>query len=130
MPKRVQVQDSVDVERAVKKPTKAAAKNKIPKTLKEKILDLLATEETLVSLPTMKKILCERYDCGCADVKQATALNNKINKTLKSLLEENRDDFQKIGGSYHGATYVAQPKNENDDSGGGDSEVSFSRFHV
>jgi hypothetical protein len=76
---------------------KTAKITKVPKTLKEKILYLLATEDTLVSLPTLKKLLRENYD-----IDDTSANNNKLNKTLKALLEEDEDDFGKIGGSYHG----------------------------
>jgi hypothetical protein len=70
---------------------------KTPKTLKDKVLQLLAVEDTLVSLPSIKKLLRENYQ-----IEDTTANNNKLNKTLKTLLEEDRDDFGKIGGSYHG----------------------------
>ena len=68
---------------------------KSPKTLKDKILDLLAHQEVLVGLSSIKKILAEKYL-----VEESTANNSKLNKTLKSLLEEGRNDFEKIGGSY------------------------------
>lgn len=84
----------VDVLVEAKKSKKPTLKT--PKTLKEKILHLLATEDAFVSLPAMKKLLRENYD-----LEESTASNNKLNKTLKALLEENRDDFGKIGGSYH-----------------------------
>eukprot|EP01039_Chlorochromonas_danica_P003827 gene3828-4178_t len=70
---------------------------KAPKTLKDKILDLLTKQESLVGLPTIKSILAKEYE-----VEESSANNTKINKTLKLLLEEERDDFGKIGGSYHG----------------------------
>jgi predicted RNA-binding Zn-ribbon protein involved in translation (DUF1610 family) len=70
---------------------------KAPKTLKEKILDLLANQETFVGLPKIKSILAKVYD-----VEESASNNVKINKALKLLSEEERDDFGKIGGSYHG----------------------------
>ena len=99
----------------------------VPKSLKDKILDVLAIEESLVSLPKLKKILCERYDCVCSDVKQATALNSKINKTMKSLLGENRADFKKVGGSYHGANFI---QNENNPEVRYSSRISLLEFVI
>ena len=122
-----------------KKPAKKSfVTRKIPKTLKDKILDLVSKEEQLISLIAMKKILAEQYDCGCANVKESTAMNTKINKTLKSLVDENRDDFGKIGGSYHGGEQIVAYLNhmeataqggDCDNGGEDDDEVNF-RFVI
>lgn len=81
---------------------KAPASKRAPKTLKEKILAVVASQDTLVGLATIKKVLAEQYD-----FESSTANNNKINKTLKTMSEEHRDDFGKIGGSYHGGANSA-----------------------
>lgn len=77
---------------AVKKSTKK------PTTLKDKILHLLENEDKLIGLPTIKKVLKEKYD-----VEDSKANITKINKILKDLSEEeNHPRFGKIGNSYHG----------------------------
>ncbi len=78
---------------------KAAKVPKTPKTLREKILHILATEEKLISLAKLKKRLAESYE-----VEESTTNNNKINKLLKTLQDEDghEDYFGKVGGSYHG----------------------------
>ena len=73
---------------------------KAPKTLKEKILHVLSQEVSLVGLASLKKLLAEQFN-----IEATTANNNKLNKTLKALCEEKRDDFGKIGGSYHGGIH-------------------------
>ncbi len=75
----------------------AAATGKTPKTLKDKILHILSKEVSLVGLASLKKLLSEQYE-----IEATTANNNKLNKTLKALCDEERDDFGKLGGSYHG----------------------------
>src|SRR5688572_28107082 len=75
----------------------AVQKKRVVKTLKDKILDLVQNAEAFVSLVALKKTLAEQYE-----VPDTSANNTKILKTLKALLEENRNDFGKIGGSYHG----------------------------
>lgn len=80
------------------KATSSAKKNKKPTSLKEKILHLLSLQDKLIGLASIKKILKEDYD-----IEDNKANNNRINKTLKELSEEEgRDDFGKVGGSYHG----------------------------
>ncbi len=101
----VEVDDDDDEEedkpKAKKQKSKAKEGNvkskKTPTTMKEKILHLLAKQEKLIGLVTIKKILKEEYD-----VEDNKANNTRITKTLKDLSEEERDDFGKIGGSYHG----------------------------
>ncbi len=50
-----------------------------------------------MGLASLKKLLQENYD-----FEPTAANNNKLNKTLKLLIDEDRNDFGKIGGSYHG----------------------------
>jgi DNA-directed RNA polymerase subunit RPC12/RpoP len=75
---------------------------KQPKTLREKILHVLSTEDQLVSLIKLKKRLAESYE-----IEETTANNNKINKLLKTLQDEEGREayFGKIGGSYHGGIH-------------------------
>lgn len=65
------------------------------KTLKDKIISILSVEEHLVSLAALKKLLLENFG-----FETTTANNNKLNKTLKSMCDE--QVIGKIGGSYHG----------------------------
>lgn len=85
-----------------KKKAAPATTGKAPKTLREKILHLLAHEDTLISLIKLKKRLTE----APYNIEENTTNNNKINKLLKTLQEEegHADYFGKIGGSYHGGT--------------------------
>mmetsp|Transcript_73141 Transcript_73141/g.143484 ORF Transcript_73141/g.143484 Transcript_73141/m.143484 type:complete len:191 (+) Transcript_73141:54-626(+) len=96
MPKRKAVECSIEAN-SNKISSNVGKKAATPKTLKDKILAIAATAETLVSLAALKKILQEKYE-----IEPTTTSNNKLNKTLKELIVENRDDFGKIGGSYHG----------------------------
>jgi len=86
---------------------RAAAKPKFGKalTLKEKILAVLSKEEGMVGLASIKKQLLEQYDFPTDGVDKANS--NKLNKTLKAMVDEERDDFGKIGGSYHGGIHSA-----------------------
>lgn len=94
--------DVSDTEKAPKaaKKTAAASKksNKTPVSIKDKILHLLENEDKLIGLPTLKKILKEKYD-----VEDSKANIAKINKILKELSEvDDHPRFGKVGNSYHG----------------------------
>jgi len=78
----------------------AATKAKKAVTLKDKILAILAKEEDLIGLASLKKKLLEQYDFPTDGADKANS--NKLNKILKALVDEERNDFGKIGGSYHG----------------------------
>jgi DNA-directed RNA polymerase subunit RPC12/RpoP len=86
--------DEVVEEAQTKKKQKKSTKQ--PVTVKEKILHLLAKEDKLIGLATIKKILKNEYE-----IDDSKANNSRIAKALKELEEEERDDFGKIGGSYH-----------------------------
>lgn len=79
---------------------KAAAKSNKALTLKEKILAILSKEDNMVGLASLKKQLLEQYEFPTDGADKANS--NKLNKTLKAMLDEERNDFGKIGGSYHG----------------------------
>jgi len=81
----------------LKKATTKTKKSKKPTTMKEKILDLLANEEKLVGLPTLKKILQTHYE-----VEDTKANVTRIKKALKELEDEENPNFGKINSSYHG----------------------------
>ena len=71
-------------------------KSRSNQTLKDKILDIVAIADDLVSLPSLKKKLIKDYD-----VPESIQFNSNVNKTVKGLLDSNNDKFGKIGGSYH-----------------------------
>jgi hypothetical protein len=69
----------------------------VPKTMKEKILAVLAlNEEKMLGLASIKKLLVATYD-----MEANKSFNTQVSKALKALGEEKRDDFGKVGGSYH-----------------------------
>lgn len=84
--------DSINVTCSEKKSRSAAH----PTTMRGRVLAIVAESDELVGLPTLKKKLKNQY--GMEDSK---AFNTLLNKTLRTMCEENRDDFGKIGGSYH-----------------------------
>jgi hypothetical protein len=87
--------DEVVEEAQTKKKQKKFTKQ--PVTVKEKILHLLAKEDKLIGLATIKKLLKSEYE-----IDDSKANDSRITKALKELEEEEREDFGKIGGSYHG----------------------------
>ncbi|CAK4651254.1 hypothetical protein LEN26_011368 [Aphanomyces euteiches] len=76
------------------------------KSLKDRILYIVKNSATLVSLPKIKKRLQEEFD-----LEPSTVLNTRVKKALQELIESDREDFGKVGGSYHGgedsAAYLA-----------------------
>jgi DNA-directed RNA polymerase subunit RPC12/RpoP len=117
-PKRKTRDDNNEVEIEEETSNKKAKKNnkkisgatssgeKTPKTLKDKILHLLAKQEKLIGLASIKKILKDDYD-----IDDSKTNATRINKTLKDLEAENHVEFGRIDRSYHGglesAAYLA-----------------------
>ena len=88
-------------------PPRAAAKPKSGKalTLKDKIIAVLSKEDNMIGLASLKKQLLEQYDFPTDGGDKANS--NKLNKTLKAMVDEDRNDFGKVGGSYHGGVNSA-----------------------
>lgn len=87
--------DDVSVKEIESKNKKRIVK-KTPTTLKDKIITIVQNSDTLMSLQKIKKLLISDY--GYTDNK---SFNTNVNKTLKSLVDGNDNNFGKIG-SYHG----------------------------
>eukprot|EP01001_Neometanema_parovale_P011036 NODE_7278_length_778_cov_80.993893_g7037_i0.p1 GENE.NODE_7278_length_778_cov_80.993893_g7037_i0~~NODE_7278_length_778_cov_80.993893_g7037_i0.p1 ORF type:complete len:220 (+),score=49.25 NODE_7278_length_778_cov_80.993893_g7037_i0:54-662(+) len=65
-------------------------------TMKTCVLSLVADASDLLSLQAIKKALLAN------GFSEAAGFAKKVNKTLKALVDEDRPDFVKVGGSYHG----------------------------
>jgi hypothetical protein len=80
--------------------TTASTNKKKSGTIKDKILAIVAASDELVSSIRIKKLLVSEYG-----IAESSAFNTNVNKTLKGMgdeLDQLRDVFGKIGGSYHG----------------------------
>jgi hypothetical protein len=63
--------------------------------MKECVLHIVAEADKFVGLATVKKLLINNYG-----FKETGAFKTQLSKCLKALVDENRDDFGKIGGYY------------------------------
>ncbi|OQS02937.1 hypothetical protein THRCLA_04744 [Thraustotheca clavata] len=73
------------------------ARKSIAKTVKDCILYLVSVATELLSAPAIKKLLVSEFGH-----KESKIFNTNVNKILKELGEEKRDDFGKFKGKYHG----------------------------
>lgn len=84
---------------ALSSPSKATKPTtKTPKTIKDAILAIVKSQNKPIGLATIKKLLISDYE-----YKQSGPFNSNVNKTLKALIAEKRDDF----GLYGSGSYIA-----------------------
>eukprot|EP01104_Vermistella_antarctica_P000611 TRINITY_DN10762_c0_g1_i1.p1 TRINITY_DN10762_c0_g1~~TRINITY_DN10762_c0_g1_i1.p1 ORF type:complete len:231 (+),score=49.45 TRINITY_DN10762_c0_g1_i1:48-740(+) len=86
------------------------------KTIKQCILLIVKDAPKPFGLASIKKHLTTEHGW-----KAGTAFNNNVNKALKALVAEDRADFGKEGGSYHGGPSSASHPS----SGGSDDDEEY-----
>ncbi|RHY29407.1 hypothetical protein DYB32_005163 [Aphanomyces invadans] len=80
--------------------------------MKDRVLYVLANATVLMGLPTLKKHLMEEFA-----LQESKVFNTNVKKALAELSASPRDDFGKIGGSYHaGMSSVAYKAKEKADA--------------
>ncbi|EQC35032.1 hypothetical protein SDRG_07272 [Saprolegnia diclina VS20] len=92
-----------------------AARKAKAKTVKERIVYIVSVATQLLGPLTIKKRLLAEFG-----LTESKPFASNFKKALKELSEEDRDDFGKIGGSYHGGTsspvYLARVAKEEADA--------------
>ncbi|KDO31772.1 hypothetical protein SPRG_03692 [Saprolegnia parasitica CBS 223.65] len=92
-----------------------AARKAKAKTMKARIVYILSVATQLVGPLTIKKRLFAEFG-----VTESKLFASNFKKALKELGDENRDDFGRVGGSYHGGTsspaYLARVAEEEADT--------------